>query len=149
MSLLGILIIKSSLSHHVLISYKSILVIKSGMSHNVLISYKGILVIKLGLSHNVLISYKGILVIKSGLSSKSQELTALFLIVKLVSGTILRIDFYSILEFITLVSTVWVIYMIRFKLKNTYVKSLDNFHLYYVVIFTVTYQFTFLDLFVI
>ncbi|KAG6571595.1 ER lumen protein-retaining receptor, partial [Cucurbita argyrosperma subsp. sororia] len=70
----------------------------------------------------------------SGLSSKSQELTALFLIVKLVSGTILRIDFYSILEFITLVSTVWVIYMIRFKLKNTYVKSLDNFHLYYVVV---------------
>ncbi|XP_022967305.1 ER lumen protein-retaining receptor-like [Cucurbita maxima] len=70
----------------------------------------------------------------SGLSSKSQELTALFLIVKLVSGTILRIDFYSILEFITLVSTVWVIYMIRFKLKNTYVKSFDNFHLYYVVV---------------
>ncbi|XP_022963832.1 putative ER lumen protein-retaining receptor C28H8.4 [Cucurbita moschata] len=70
----------------------------------------------------------------SGLSSKSQELTALFLIVKLVSGTILRIDFYSILEFITLISTVWVIYMIRFKLKNTYVKSLDNFHLYYVVV---------------
>ncbi|XP_022159550.1 ER lumen protein-retaining receptor-like [Momordica charantia] len=70
----------------------------------------------------------------SGLSSKSQELTALFLGVRLVCGTIMDIDIYTILDFITLVSTIWVIYMIRYKLKNTYAKAFDNFHLYYVVV---------------
>ncbi|KAL0554459.1 hypothetical protein IC582_008380 [Cucumis melo] len=70
----------------------------------------------------------------SGLSSKSQELTALFLVVRLVCGTIMEVDIYTLLDLITFLSTAWVIYMIRFKLKNTYSKSLDNFHLYYVVV---------------
>lgn len=79
-------------------------------------------------------SYRGILVMKTGLSSKSQELTALFLVVRLVCGTIMEVDIYTLLDLITFLSTAWVIYMIRFKLQNTYSKSLDNFHLYYVVI---------------
>ncbi|XP_038888567.1 ER lumen protein-retaining receptor 1 [Benincasa hispida] len=70
----------------------------------------------------------------SGISSKSQELTALFLVVRLVCGSIMEIDIYTLFDLITFLSTLWVIYMIRFKLKNTYTKSLDNFPLYYVVV---------------
>lgn len=70
---------------------------------------------------------------KLGLSSKSQELTALFLGVRLVCGTIMEVDIFTVLDFVTLIATAWVIYMIRFKLKNTYAQPLDNFHLFYVV----------------
>ncbi|KAM3731525.1 hypothetical protein ACB098_12G170100 [Castanea mollissima] len=68
----------------------------------------------------------------SGLSLKTQELTALFVAARLV--TIMAGGIYIILDVITLVATLWVIYMIRFKLKSTYIKELDNFPLYYVVV---------------
>lgn len=42
-------------------------------------------------------------------------------------------DIHTVLDFVTLVSTLWVIYMIRFKLKSTYIAELDNMPLYYVV----------------
>ncbi|KAK7859754.1 putative prefoldin subunit 4, partial [Quercus suber] len=67
----------------------------------------------------------------SGLSLKTQELTALFVAARLV--TIMAGGIYIILDVITLVATLWVIYMIRFKLKSTYIKELDNFPLYYLV----------------
>ncbi|GMN50269.1 hypothetical protein TIFTF001_019419 [Ficus carica] len=70
----------------------------------------------------------------SGLSLKSQELTAMFLAVRLFCSTIMEGDIHTLLDFTTLVSTIWVIYMIRFKLKSTYIKELDNFPLYYVVV---------------
>ncbi|XP_022995795.1 ER lumen protein-retaining receptor 3-like isoform X1 [Cucurbita maxima] len=70
----------------------------------------------------------------SGMSSKSQELTALFLLVRLIFGSIMEVDVYTFLDSINFIATVWVIYMIRSKLKNTYNKALDNFHLYYVVV---------------
>ncbi|PON59366.1 ER lumen protein retaining receptor [Trema orientale] len=70
----------------------------------------------------------------SGLSMKSQELTAMFLAVRLFCSTIMEGDIHTFLDFTTLVSTIWVIYMIRFKLKSTYIKELDNFPLYYVVV---------------
>ncbi|KAF4383119.1 hypothetical protein F8388_009150 [Cannabis sativa] len=70
----------------------------------------------------------------SGLSLKSQELTAMFLAVRLFCSTLMEGDIHTILDFTTLVSTIWVIYMIRFKLKSTYIKELDNFPLYYVVV---------------
>ncbi|KAK7832836.1 er lumen protein-retaining receptor b, partial [Quercus suber] len=65
----------------------------------------------------------------SGLSLKTQELTALFVAARLV--TIMAGGIYIILDVITLMATLWVIYMIRFKLKSTYIKELDNFPLYY------------------
>ncbi|TQE12406.1 hypothetical protein C1H46_002059 [Malus baccata] len=70
----------------------------------------------------------------SGLSLKTQELTALFLAVRLFCSTMMEGDIHTVLDFSTLVSTVWVIYMIQFKLKSTYIKELDNFRLYYVVV---------------
>nr|XP_023900857.1 putative ER lumen protein-retaining receptor C28H8.4 [Quercus suber] len=70
----------------------------------------------------------------SGLSLKTQELTALFLAVRLFCSTIMEGDIHTILDLTTLVSTLWVIYMIRFKLKSTYIKELDNLPLYYVVV---------------
>ncbi|KAH7576391.1 hypothetical protein ACOSP7_003349 [Xanthoceras sorbifolium] len=70
----------------------------------------------------------------SGLSLKSQELTAVFLAVRLVCSTIMEGNIHTVLDFATLVSTVWVIYMMRFKLKSTYIKELDNFPVYYIVV---------------
>lgn len=69
----------------------------------------------------------------SGLSLKTQELTASFLAIRLVCSTIMEADIHTLLDFSTLISTAWVIYMIRFKLKSTYIKELDNFRLYFVV----------------
>ncbi|XP_042484425.1 ER lumen protein-retaining receptor erd-2.2-like [Macadamia integrifolia] len=70
----------------------------------------------------------------SGLSLKTQELTAIFLAVRVYCSFIFEADIHTALDSLTLLSTLWVIYMIRFKLKSTYIKELDNFPLYYVVI---------------
>jgi ER lumen protein retaining receptor len=42
-------------------------------------------------------------------------------------------DIHTILDTATLVATLFVIYMIRFKLRATYMVDKDNFALYYVV----------------
>lgn len=68
-----------------------------------------------------------------GLSLKTQELTAIFLLARLGSSFSIEKDIHTALDFATLVSTLWVIYMIRFKLKFTYIVELDNLPLYYVV----------------
>ncbi|KAL3517837.1 hypothetical protein ACH5RR_020426 [Cinchona calisaya] len=70
----------------------------------------------------------------SGLSLKSQELTAIFLAVRLCCSVFLEGDIHTLLDFATLVSTLWVIYMIRFKLKSTYIAELDNMPIYYLVV---------------
>lgn len=43
-------------------------------------------------------------------------------------------DIHTVLDFATLASTLWVIYMTRFKLKSTYIAELDNMPIYYLVI---------------
>lgn len=68
----------------------------------------------------------------SGLSLKSQELTAMFLAARLTCSLFMEGDIHTFLDFVTLVSTLWVIYMIRIKLKSTYIEDLDNMPLYYV-----------------
>ncbi|PIA50795.1 hypothetical protein AQUCO_01200207v1 [Aquilegia coerulea] len=70
----------------------------------------------------------------SGLSLKSQEVTAIFLGVRLYCGFTYEPDIHTILDFATFASTIWVMYMIRFKLKSSYNKDLDNLPIYYVVI---------------
>ncbi|XP_027093064.1 putative ER lumen protein-retaining receptor C28H8.4 [Coffea eugenioides] len=70
----------------------------------------------------------------SGLSLKSQELTAIFLGVRVFCSFFIEGDIHTVLDFVTLVSTLWVIYMIRFKLKSTYAAELDNMPIYYVVV---------------
>lgn len=42
-------------------------------------------------------------------------------------------DIHTLLDSATLASTLWVIYMIRFKLKSSYMEDKDNFAIYYVV----------------
>ncbi|XP_030547812.1 ER lumen protein-retaining receptor erd-2.2-like [Rhodamnia argentea] len=69
----------------------------------------------------------------SGLSLKTQELTAIFLVARFISSTITEQNIHTVLDFITLASTTWVIYMMRVKLKASYAKDLDNFPIYYVV----------------
>ncbi|EOX93846.1 ER lumen protein retaining receptor family protein isoform 2 [Theobroma cacao] len=70
----------------------------------------------------------------SGLSLKSQELTAIFLAVRLVCSFMLEGDIHTLLDFATLIFTAWVVFMIRYKLKSTYIKELDNFPIYYMVV---------------
>lgn len=70
----------------------------------------------------------------AGLSLKSQELTALFLAVRLYCSIVMEYDIHTLLDSATLVTTMWVIYMIRFKLKSSYMEDKDNFAMYYVVV---------------
>eukprot|EP01018_Ginkgo_biloba_P021912 Gb_29525 [translate_table: standard] len=70
----------------------------------------------------------------AGLSLKCQELTAIFLAVRLYCSFVMEYDIHTLLDLATLATTLWVIYMIRYKLKSTYMEDLDNFPIYYVVI---------------
>ncbi|KAK1322613.1 ER lumen protein retaining receptor [Acorus calamus] len=70
----------------------------------------------------------------AGLSLKSQELTALFLAVRLYCSFVMEYDIHTLLDSATLAATLWVIYMIRFKLKSSYMEDKDNFAMYYVVV---------------
>lgn len=71
--------------------------------------------------------------VDAGLSLKSQELTAIFLMVRLYCSLVMEYDIHTLLDFMALATTVWVIYMMRFKLKATLMEELDNLPLYYVV----------------
>ncbi|KAJ4966118.1 hypothetical protein NE237_017967 [Protea cynaroides] len=70
----------------------------------------------------------------AGLSLKSQELTAIFLAVRLYCSFVMEYDIHTLLDTATLGTTLWVIYMIRFKLKSSYMEDKDNFAIYYVVV---------------
>ncbi|XP_057964587.1 uncharacterized protein LOC131155451 [Malania oleifera] len=70
----------------------------------------------------------------SGLSLKTQELTAIFLAVRVYCSIFIEGDIHTLLDFATVVSTLWVIYMIRFRLTSTYIKELDNMPLYYMLV---------------
>lgn len=71
--------------------------------------------------------------LSTGLSLKSQELTALFLATRLYCSFVMEYDIHTLLDFATLATTAWVIYMIRFVLKSTYMDDKDNFAHYHVV----------------
>lgn len=70
----------------------------------------------------------------AGLSLKSQECTALFLAVRLYCSFVMEYDIHTILDTATLATTLWVIYMMRFKLRSTYMEDKDNFANYCVVV---------------
>ncbi|XP_031380752.1 ER lumen protein-retaining receptor erd-2.2-like isoform X1 [Punica granatum] len=70
----------------------------------------------------------------SGLSLKSQELTAMFLAVRLYCSFVMEYDIHTLLDLSTFAATLWVIYMIRFNLRSSYMVDKDNFAIYYVVI---------------
>lgn len=69
----------------------------------------------------------------SGLSLKSQELTAMFLAVRLYCSFVMEYDMHTLLDSATLLTTLWVIFVIRTKLKSSYMEDKDNFAIYYVV----------------
>ncbi|XP_024379273.1 uncharacterized protein [Physcomitrium patens] len=69
----------------------------------------------------------------SGLSLKSQELTAIFLMVRLYCSLVMEFDIHTVLDFLTFLTTAWVIFMMRFKLKATISDDLDNLPIYYVL----------------
>ncbi|KAL2319292.1 hypothetical protein Fmac_028261 [Flemingia macrophylla] len=70
----------------------------------------------------------------SGLSLITQQLTALFLAARLICSTYIEANIHTVLDLISLMSTLLVIWMIRFKLKSSYIKELDNLRLYFVVV---------------
>lgn len=69
----------------------------------------------------------------AGLSLKSQELTAIFLMVRLYCSLVMEKDIHTLLDLSTFLTTAWVIYMMRFKLKSTTSDDLDNLPIYYVL----------------
>lgn len=69
----------------------------------------------------------------AGLSLKSQELTAIFLAVRLYCSFVMEYDIHTLLDLATLATTLWVIYTIRFNLRSSYMEDKDNFAIYYVV----------------
>ncbi|QCE04902.1 ER lumen protein retaining receptor [Vigna unguiculata] len=70
----------------------------------------------------------------SGLSLITQELTALFLTARLLSRKFSVHKVQSVIDLVSLSSTLVIIWMIRFKLKSSYIKELDNMKLYFVVV---------------
>ncbi|KAG8048193.1 hypothetical protein GUJ93_ZPchr0008g13314 [Zizania palustris] len=56
------------------------------------------------------------------------------LAVRLYCSFVMEYDIHTILDTATLAATLFVIYMIRFKLRSTYMLDKDNFALYYVVL---------------
>ncbi|XP_019178223.1 PREDICTED: putative ER lumen protein-retaining receptor C28H8.4 [Ipomoea nil] len=70
----------------------------------------------------------------SGLSLRTQEITALFLAIRLCCSFSMEADIHTMLDFVTLLSTLWVMYMIRFKLKFTYMAELDSMPIYYIIV---------------
>ncbi|CAL1355596.1 unnamed protein product [Linum trigynum] len=70
----------------------------------------------------------------AGLSLKSQELTALFLALRLYCSFVVEYDIHTLLDSDKLLTNLWVIYMIRFSLKSSYMEDKDNFAIYFVVI---------------
>ena len=57
----------------------------------------------------------------------------MFLAVRLYCSFVMEYDIHTLLDLATLATTLWVIYMIRFKLKSSYMEEKDNFAIYYVV----------------
>ncbi|KAG6517868.1 hypothetical protein ZIOFF_021267 [Zingiber officinale] len=67
------------------------------------------------------------------LSLKSQDLTALFLAARLYCSLVMEYDIHTVLDTATLATTLWVIYMIRIRLRTSYMEDKDNFAISYVV----------------
>ncbi|XP_019462785.1 PREDICTED: ER lumen protein-retaining receptor-like [Lupinus angustifolius] len=71
----------------------------------------------------------------SGVSLKTQELMASFLVVRLCSSVVLtEANIHTALDLTSLLSVLLVIWMIRFKLKSSYIKELDTIKLRYVIV---------------
>lgn len=72
----------------------------------------------------------------------------MFLAVRLYCSVVMEYDIHTLLDLATLVTTLWVIYMIRFNLKSSYMEDKDNFAIYYVVSFFSSPFFFFFHIFI-
>ncbi|XP_019462787.1 PREDICTED: ER lumen protein-retaining receptor A-like [Lupinus angustifolius] len=71
----------------------------------------------------------------SGVSLKTQELMALFLVARLCCSMVLtEANIHTTIDLTSLLSVLLVIWMIRFKLKSSYIKELDTIKLHYVIV---------------
>lgn len=70
----------------------------------------------------------------SALSLRTQELTAIFLGVRLWCSFLMEYDIHTLLDFVTLLATGWVIYTVRVKLPKTYSREADSLGLHYVLV---------------
>lgn len=70
----------------------------------------------------------------AGLSLKSQILTALFLAVRLYCSFVMEYDIHTLLDSLTLLTTLWVVYMMQYKLRSSYMADKDTVPVLYVVI---------------
>jgi ER lumen protein retaining receptor len=64
----------------------------------------------------------------SGLSLGSQELTAVFLLMRLFCSLVMEYDVHTLLDLLTLAATGGVVYAMRGPLKATYQKEFDTMH---------------------
>ncbi|KAE9611106.1 putative ER lumen protein retaining receptor [Lupinus albus] len=71
----------------------------------------------------------------SGVSLKTQELMASFLVARLCSSIVLvDTSIHTVLDVTSLLSVLLVIWVIRFKLKSSYIKELDTIRLPFVIV---------------
>jgi|TARA_B110000977_G_scaffold93798_1_gene124072 ER lumen protein retaining receptor len=83
----------------------------------------GVLGYKLGVTKNC-----------SGLSLKSQDLTAVFLSVRLYCSAMMEGDWHTLLDAMTLAATLWICGAVRFTdLKSSYNKELDTMRSLYIL----------------
>ena len=68
-----------------------------------------------------------------GLSTDTIEVSLDQLFLLLCCSFMMEYDIHTVLDFLTLVATVWVIYTLRIPLKDTYQEEQDSVQTYYVV----------------
>lgn len=61
-----------------------------------------------------------------GLSLRTQELTAVFLLVRMFCSFMMEYDIHTLLDLLTLAATGWVVYMLRGPLKGSYQADMDS-----------------------
>jgi len=69
----------------------------------------------------------------AGLSLRTQELTAMFLAIRLYCSFMMEYDIHTLLDLLTLIASLYTIYIVRGPLKATYQAELDNVNPLYVV----------------
>lgn len=69
----------------------------------------------------------------SGLSLKSQDLTLVFLAIRLYCSFMMEYDIHTLLDLLTLAATGWVVFMMRTKLAPTYQVEFDTLNIVYVL----------------
>ncbi|KAE9603371.1 putative ER lumen protein retaining receptor [Lupinus albus] len=67
-------------------------------------------------------------------SLKTQELMAIFLAARLICSIFIEANIHTLLDLTSLLSVLLVIWMIRFRLKSSYLKELDTLPLSFVVV---------------